>query len=71
MTNKKQIQSSHAKKLIGKLLMIAGLIGIMYCLIEPYIVHNGCFGYRIVDVLIYLFPIVAIIMGYRIYSKNE
>lgn len=51
--------------------MITGLLGISYSIVELIFVIKGCFGFGIIDILIYVTPIVALIIGYRIYSKNE
>jgi len=45
------------------------LFGLLYSILEPLFVINGCFGYGIIDVLIYVVPIAMLIIEYRIYSK--
>lgn len=59
------------KKQIGKVLMITGLLGIFFSILEPIFVTKGCFGYGIADVLIYVVPIAMLIVGYRIYNNSE
>ena len=58
MKKAKNIQPSKGKKQIGKVLMIVGLLGIAYSILEPLFVIKGCFGYGILDLLIYILPIV-------------
>lgn len=53
-------------KLIGKLLIIVGLIGIALKFIEPYIIQKGCFGNDyFYETLTIGIPIILIVIGYK------
>ena len=71
MKRAKNKKSAKGNKQLGKLLMAIGLLGILYSILEPLFVIKGCFGYGIIDVLIYVVPIVILVIGYRVYNRNE
>jgi len=66
----RQFDKSNRKQL-GQILMILGLLGIGFSIIEPLIAHIGCFGYSFYSVLLDILPIAMLIIGYRVYSLNE
>ena len=71
MKRAKNKKSAKGNRQLGKLLMAIGLLGILYSILEPLFVTKGCFGYGIIDVLIYVVPIAMLIIGYRIFNRNE
>lgn len=71
MKKAKKKQVNTKRKRMGKLLMVLGLLGIVYALLEPLFIIRGCFGYGFIDSLIYIVPIGMLLIGYRIYSKHE
>lgn len=71
MKKAKNSTRNYEKKRVGKLLMILGLIGITYAVLEPIFIIRGCFGYGIIDALIYIVPIGLLLIGYNVYSKYE
>ncbi len=57
-------------KLIGKLLLIFGLIGLSVKLMEPIIITKGCFGYDYTyEVISFGVPIIFIIIGFKMIKK--
>lgn len=57
-------------KLIGKLLLILGLIGLSIKFMEPLIVTKGCFGYDYTYELIsFGIPIIFTVIGFKMVKK--
>lgn len=72
MKKTRVIESRERKQLVGKLLMMAGALGILILILAPFFVIRGCFGYDFVsEALMYLVPTAMLIIGYKIYSKYE
>ena len=59
-----------SNQLIGKILMLIGLIGIILKLIEPLIITKGCFGYDyIYEFISFGIPIIILVIGFRLQKK--
>lgn len=54
------------RKSLGKLLIVAGVIGLISKIIEPILITKGCFGYDYVyEIVSFGIPIVLIFIGYK------
>ena len=69
MVNK--LERNLAKKKLGKLLMMVGLLGFFLPFLLSILMIQICFDYEIIYALIYIVPVCLLIIGYKIYSKHE
>ncbi|MFK7807266.1 MAG: hypothetical protein AB8F74_05620 [Saprospiraceae bacterium] len=53
-------------KLIGKTLLMFGILGFLLKLTEPYIITKGCFGYNyFYEIFSFAIPVTMIVVGYK------
>jgi len=51
-------------RLVPKLIMLLGIIGLLFKFIEPYLITKGCFGYDyLYEFSSLIIPILLVILG--------